>query len=81
MASGAAVLHVDMEQAGWELPVMPENWKHYVGVDLWRPEKAIESLRDESNALESVALEGHKWAHEHYSPRATARRFLGFLSQ
>jgi hypothetical protein len=76
IACGTAVIHFDMSQSGWELPAMPENWRHYIGVDLRRPKEAISRLRDDSSVLERVAQEGHKWAIEHYSPKAVALRFL-----
>lgn len=76
LACGAAALHFDMHQAGWELPVMPENWKHYIGVDLARPQKTMERIHDDPGLLERVATEGQKWALEHYSPRKMAERLL-----
>jgi hypothetical protein len=76
LACETAVMHFDMEQSGWELPVMPENWKHYIGVDLDRPDKAIERLRDEPRLLENVAKQGRQWALENYSPLRAAQRLL-----
>lgn len=78
LACGTAALHFDMHQAGWELPVMPENWKHYIGVDLVRPQKTIERIHDDPDLLERVATEGQKWALEHYSPRKMAERLLSY---
>jgi len=79
LCAGAVAMHVDLEKYGAELPVMPENWKHYIGVDLRRPEQAIERLRDEPDLLERVADEGRRWALANYSPKAMAARMLGSL--
>lgn len=77
--AGCANINIDLDLYGPVLPVMPENWKHYIGVDLQRPQKAIERLRDDFNLLESVAVQGRTWALEHYSPKAVAQRFLSYV--
>lgn len=76
LGCGSAVLHYNAQQSGWEMPVMPENWKHYIGVDLVHPEKAIERVLNEPELLEKVARQGREWALEHYSPRKAAERLL-----
>jgi hypothetical protein len=73
-----ANINVDLDLYGPELPVMPGNWKHYVGVDLHRPNKAIERLCHDPTILEEVARQGRQWALDHYSPKAMAIRLLGF---
>ena len=80
-AAGCATFNIDLDIYGPVLPVMPQNWKHYIGVDLRRPEKAIERLRDEPGVLERVAQQGQKWALENYSPRRMAERFLEWTGQ
>ncbi len=78
-AAGCANINIDLDLYGPELPVMPENWKHYIGVDLRRPMDAIDRLRDEPELLETVARNGRAWALENYSPKAVASRFLDML--
>jgi hypothetical protein len=78
--AGCATINLDLDLYGPELPVMPENWKHYVGVDLSHPDKAIERLRDDPSVLERVAQEGRKWTIEHYSPESMARRLLEIVN-
>jgi hypothetical protein len=75
--AGCATINIDLALYGPELPVMPKNWKHYIGVDLARPEKALERLCDESDLLERVAVQGREWALQNYSPAAMAERVLG----
>ena len=76
MAAGCAAFNIDLDHYGVEIPVMPENWKHYIGVDLARPHKVIERLRDEPEVLGKVAASGREWAMQHYSPRRMAERLL-----
>ncbi|OKH44255.1 hypothetical protein NIES2101_28800 [Calothrix sp. HK-06] len=76
LASGCATFHVDFEKYGCQLPVMPENWRHYIGIDLDNIDKSISRIRDEPEILEKVSIQGKLWALEHYSPVATATRFL-----
>jgi hypothetical protein len=76
LAAGCVPIHVDLELYGVALPVMPENWRHYIGMDLRRPRETADRLRDEPELLERVSREGRDWALTHYSPRAVAKRFL-----
>ncbi len=78
--AGCATFNLDLDLYGPELPVMPENWKHYIGVDLRHPERTIERLREEPGLLERVARQGQEWSLEHYSPKAVARRLLHTIS-
>jgi len=76
LAAGCAAFNIDLDHYGVEIPVMPENWKHYIGVDLARPHKVIERLRDEPEVLGKVGASGREWAMQHYSPRRMAERLL-----
>jgi hypothetical protein len=77
--AGCANINIDLDLYGPELPVMPENWKHYIGVDLQRPMDAIERLKSDSGLMRRVAEDGRMWALENYSPRAMAERFLNLV--
>jgi hypothetical protein len=79
LAAGSVAFHLDLERYGVILPVMPQNWVHYVGIDLDRPDSALERLRSDPALLARIAGEGQAWALRHYSPRATAERFLSLL--
>ena len=74
--AGCATINIDLDIYGPDLPVMPENMKHYIGVDFSHPEKALERMADDPALLERVAGAGKAWALEHYSPRQMARRML-----
>ena len=79
MVAGAAAFHVDFDMYACRLPVMPTNWKHYVGFDLCSPNVAIERLVTNDLEFESLGASAREWALEHYSPVAAARRFLRLL--
>jgi hypothetical protein len=79
LAAGSVAFNVDLEKYGVALPVMPENWKHYIGVDFSKIGLVIERLREEPNILEQIARQGREWALQHYAPKPTALRFLATL--
>ena len=76
LAAGAVAFHLDLDRYGVQLPVMPENWKHYIGVDFDRVDEAVERIQADPGCLELIAAAGHAWALQHYSPKAVAKRFL-----
>lgn len=76
LVNGCVTIHLDFERYGFLLPVMPENWKHYIGIDLANVKQDVERIMDEWNRMEEIAWNGRLWALEHYSPVAVARRFL-----
>lgn len=83
LATGCVTFHVDFDKYGIKLPVMPENWRHYIGVDLDNMQDTVDRIADEPEILERISREGRQWAMSHYSPVPTALRFLetlGFLS-
>jgi hypothetical protein len=81
LAAGCATFHVDFEKYGLALPVMPENWRHYIGIDLDNIQEAVDRISDEPEILEKVATQGQRWVMENYAPVPTALRFLETVSQ
>jgi hypothetical protein len=79
LTAGAVAFHLDLERYGVTLPVMPQNWVHYIGIDLENPGAALDRLRAEPSRLAAIASAGQAWALEHYSPAAAARRFLSLF--
>lgn len=76
IASGCVAFHLDLDKYGATLPVMPTNWRHYVGVDLENLQAAADRLIHQPTVLETISVEGRKWALKYYSPIPTALRFL-----
>ena len=76
MAAGCVTLHVDFKKYGFILPVMPENWRHYIGIDLDNISESITRIADQPELLERISTEGRAWAIANYAPTATASRFL-----
>ena len=80
MVAGCITLHVDFEKYGFKLPVMPTNWKHYVGIDLDNIPEAIARITEQPELLAQISARGRAWAIEHYAPKPTALRFLETVS-
>jgi hypothetical protein len=79
-AAGALVFNFDLPHYGVNLPVMPENFVHYVGLRLDSIDEAFARLRNDPGLAERIAVQGRAWALEHYSPLGLARRFLQHLA-
>ena len=77
---GCVTVHLDFERYGFLLPEMPENWKHYVGINLSDVKADVERLMDERDRWPEIAWQGRQWAIKHYSPLAVGRRFISVLS-
>ena len=76
LAAGCVAFNIDLERYGVELPVMPENWKHYIGINLENVDADIERLKSKPACLERIAAAGREWAVENYAPRKVATRML-----
>jgi hypothetical protein len=76
LVAGCVTFHVDFDKYGFELPVSPENWKHYIGIDLDNIEESIDRIAKNPELLEKIAVQGREWAIENYSPKAVALRFM-----
>ncbi|MCV3213012.1 glycosyltransferase, partial [Plectonema radiosum NIES-515] len=81
LAAGCATFHVDFDKYGIGLPVMPENWRHYIGIDLDNVQEAVDRIANDPEIIERIATQGRLWALEHYSPGPTALRFLETIHQ
>ena len=77
LCMGSVAIQLDFEKYGFELPVMPVNWVHYVGLSLENLKEDVERLFDERDRLGEIAENGKNWAIEHYAPMPVAKRFLG----
>jgi hypothetical protein len=78
LVSGCVTLHVDLEKYGAVLPVMPENRKHYLGVDFSRLEQSVNDLR-QFDKYEDIAANAREWALRNYSPTRVAERILNLI--
>ena len=79
LAAGCVTFHVDFDKYGVKLPVMPENWRHYIGIDLDNMQDTVDRIADDPGILEKISMEGRQWAIENYAPVPTALRFLEML--
>ena len=81
LAAGCVTIQLDFEQHGFELPVMPEAWKHYVPLDLSDPAATARRMIEEPDTMAAISEQGRKWALEHYSPKPAAQRFVDWVLQ
>ena len=81
LASGCVAFHVDFDKYGCLPPVVPENWRHYVGIDLDNPQEAVDRIADEPDILQRISVEGRRWALENYGPVPIAERFLQIIGR
>ncbi|MEG4319324.1 MULTISPECIES: hypothetical protein [unclassified Microcoleus] len=79
LAAGCVTFHVDFDKYGVKLPVMPENWRHYIGIDLDNMQDTVDRIADDPGILEKISREGRHWAIDNYGPVPTALRFLEIL--
>jgi hypothetical protein len=80
LCAGCLAFNFDLPHYGVQLPVMPENFVHYVGVRHDNVPEVLTRLEADPSLSERIAAQGRVWALEHYSPLAMARRFLGLLA-
>jgi hypothetical protein len=80
LAAGCATFHVDFDKYGISLPVMPENWRHYIGVDLDNIPATVDRIAAQPEILKNISQEGRLWALKYYSPSSTALRFLAQIT-
>lgn len=76
LSAGCLTVALDFDEYGFQLPVLPRNGVHYVGIRLDRLGEALALLAGERSRLAQIALQGQRWAMEHYAPVPAARRFL-----
>ncbi len=76
MAAGSVAIHVDFDKYGFQLPVMPKNWQHYVGIDLDDMQASVDRIDQDPEILARISSAGRQWVIEHYSPKAIATYVL-----
>ncbi|MBF0227498.1 MAG: hypothetical protein HQK76_18790 [Desulfobacterales bacterium] len=79
LACGCLTFALDFEKYGFILPVLPENFKHYIGLNFENPKECFDRLEAEWENIPKIAEEGRKWAIANYSPKASAQRFLKII--
>ena len=80
LAAGCVAFNIDLERYGVVVPVMPENWKHYIGVNLENVDRDVRRITESPNLLEDVASHGCQWAMKNYSPKKAASRLLEIVA-
>jgi len=71
--AGCVSIREDFDKYGFIMPVMPENWRHYIETSTIYKQTVD---RDEPGILERISTEGRRWILEHYTPVPATLRFL-----
>jgi hypothetical protein len=79
LAASCATIQLDLEKYGAALPVMPENWVHYIGLNLDRLDDDLERFLSDPHLFERIGKAGRTWSLATYGPRPTAIRFLSMI--
>lgn len=80
LAAGCVTFHVDFQKYGMTLPAPPQNWHHYIGIDLDDIQGSLRRISRHPELMEKISSQGRDWAIENYSPIAVAKRFLETVS-
>ena len=75
--AASCVIHIDLEKYGCVLPVMPQNGKHYLGIDIHNVQKFERMLG--SVDFEEVGFTGREFALQNYSPFKVSERLLAMI--
>jgi hypothetical protein len=81
MAAGCVAVHLDFENSGFNLPIMPKAWAHYIPIDLENLSASADAIWDRRDEWSAIAAAGQAWAREHYAPAPTTERVLRSLSE
>lgn len=76
LAAGCTAINLDLDYYGVELPAMPTNFEHYIGIRFDAVDAVVDRLAADPQVLERVARQGRDWALQHYSPQRLAERLL-----
>jgi hypothetical protein len=82
LAYGAVPIQLDFEVYGFELPVVPTPWEHYVPIRLDAIEDTVDRLTEllaQPRRLDVLSAQAHEWVSAHYHPRLAAGRLLAAL--
>jgi hypothetical protein len=67
---------LDFDKYGFDLPVKPVAWEHYVPIDLDDIAGSVARMLDREKEWPAIAEQGRAWAIAHYAPQPTAARVL-----
>ena len=81
LACGCVAVHLNFEDYGFHLPVMPETWTHYIPLDLANLTASADAIWERRDEWPRIAEAGRAWAIEHYAPAPTAERVLNAMAE
>lgn len=81
LLSGCVAIHLDFEKYGFDLPVRPKAWTHYVPIDLDDVKGSVEAFMDRQSDWADISEQGRAWAIQHYAPQSVAQRCFDAMLQ
>ncbi len=78
LASGCVTLHLDFDKYGAVIPEMPQNDKHYLGIDLSDLKNTKKRIA-QIDRYKDISHYGREWVLKYYTPKIIAARFLNLL--
>jgi hypothetical protein len=78
LAAACVMVHLDFSQYRLDLPELPVNGTHYLGLTPATADDVAARIGADDSLLRTISAAGREWALAHYSPAATARRFLAY---
>jgi hypothetical protein len=79
LAFACCPIHVDLDKYGVDLPIMPKNWEHYIGLDLDHLDRDLDRIRKHPEILLEIGARGRQWLVDAYGGTALATLFMGYL--
>jgi hypothetical protein len=80
LCSSSVPVMLDFRYWGLELPVLPVEGEHYIGIKSLNDPSLLERISSMSEAeLKAIGLAGRRWFEDHYSPESQAMRLLGIV--
>ena len=76
LAMKSVPLMFDLEKYGVQMPVMPKNFEHYIGLDPEALESSIQRLKTVWPELPNIAKDSFEWLKTNYSSEKNADRVL-----
>jgi hypothetical protein len=77
--AACCVVHVDLEKYGCMLPVMPENGKHYIGIEALGSLDKLEKLLKDEQRIREISEEGRNFVLENYLPKNIVQRLIDLI--
>lgn len=81
LAFACCPIHVDLERFGVQLPVMPKNWEHYIGLNPENLKDEVARIIKDPQIMIRIGQQGQTWLQENYGIVNLAKLFLAYVQE